>query len=119
MKLKHFSLLFSILGILLLYFLSRLSQPPEVGVHELSGYEGKKVIVVGTVTNCQTTRQGSQIIKIKENNASATIFVGGAIGICKINTKITGIEDNEGLYKEYTTTGFVFGRTIYAFGDTF
>ena len=64
---------------MLLYFLSRLSQPPLVDIHELPDYEGKKVIVVGTVTSYQTTKQGSQIIKIKENNASATIFVGGAI----------------------------------------
>ncbi|MCK4366020.1 MAG: hypothetical protein KAW45_08205 [Thermoplasmatales archaeon] len=50
-----------------------------MGIHELPEYEGKQVIVVGTVISYRTTRQGSQIIKIKENNATATIFVGGAI----------------------------------------
>lgn len=79
MKLKHFSLLFSVIGILLLYFLSRLSQPPVVAIEELQKYEGKQVIVYGIVTGYQETGQDSQIIKIKEGNATVTLFVSGAI----------------------------------------
>jgi len=40
-------------------------------------------------------------------------------GICKVNTKVTGIEGYEDLYKENTATGIVFGNKIIAFGDTF
>lgn len=79
MKLKHFSLLFSVIGILLLYFLSRLSQPPVVAIDELQKYEGKEVIVYGIVTSYRATGQDSQIIKIKEGNATVTLFVSGAI----------------------------------------
>ena len=76
MKLKHFSLLFSVLGILVLYFLSKLSMPPLVDIHELGDYDGKTVTVEGIVTEHQTTGQGSQIITIKENESTATVFLG-------------------------------------------
>jgi len=77
MKLKYFSLLFSIIGILVLYFLSRLSQTPLIAIHEMPDYEGKRVTIEGVVTDYQVTKHGSQIITIKDNNATATVFVEG------------------------------------------
>lgn len=81
MKLKYFSLLFSVIGILVLYFLSKLSQTPLIEIHELPDYEGKQVIIEGVVTDYQVTRHGSQIITIENNNATTTVFVEGKTNI--------------------------------------
>ncbi len=75
MKLKYFSLLFTVIGILVLYFLSELSQPPAIEIHELPDFEGKQVTVDGIVKDHHTTKYGSQIITIENNNATATVFV--------------------------------------------
>ena len=77
MQLKYFSLMFSIAGIAILYFLSLLSQPVMIELYELPEYEGKQVIVEGTVTEHYTTTYGSQIIIIENDNATATVFVEG------------------------------------------
>ena len=77
MKLKYLSLLLAITGVLLLYFLSRLSHPPLIDINEMPDYEGKQVTIEGVVTDYRATRQGSQIIKIKSNNATATVFAEG------------------------------------------
>ena len=85
MNIKHFSLIFSVVGILLLYFVSMLSQPIQIGLNELPEYEGKQVIVEGFVIDYYVTSYGSQIIKIKDNSTGqegthqATIFVEGKI----------------------------------------
>ena len=49
MNLKYISLVFSIGGILLLYFLSTITQPTTVEINEIQKYEGKQVVVQGTV----------------------------------------------------------------------
>lgn len=77
MQLKYFSLMFSIAGIAILYFLSLLSQPVMIELYELPEYEGKQVIVEGTVTEHYTTTYGSQIIIIETDNATTTVFVEG------------------------------------------
>jgi len=78
MKLKYFSLLFAVIGILVLYFLSELSQPPTIEIHELPDFEGKQVTVDGIVKDHHSTKYGSQIITIENNNATATVFVEAA-----------------------------------------
>jgi len=77
MKLKYFSLIFSIAGILLLYFLSTLSQPTMIELYEIPEYEGKQVIVEGIVTEHHTTSYGSQIITIESDNATILVFAEG------------------------------------------
>jgi len=81
MKLKYFSLLFSIVGILLLYFLSKLTQPPIIGLNEISKFDGKQVIVEGIVKDYSNSRFGSQQIIIENNNCSVTIFLEGKIEV--------------------------------------
>ncbi len=76
-KLKHFSVIFAIAGIALLYFISTLTQPAVIEIQELSKYEGKQVTVEGYVTDYFETAQGSQIITIEENNHTLTIFLEG------------------------------------------
>jgi len=77
MKLKYFSLMFSIAGIILLYFLSTLTQPVLIELHEIPEYEGKQVIVEGIVTEHHVTSYGSQIITIANDNATTTVFAEG------------------------------------------
>ena len=45
MKLKYFSLIFSISGILILYLISKLSQPALINISEMHEYEGKSVTI--------------------------------------------------------------------------
>jgi hypothetical protein len=77
LKLKHFSVIFSTAGILILYFISTLTQPITVEIQNISNYEGKQVTVEGCVTEYFETTQGSQIITIEENNYTLTIFLEG------------------------------------------
>jgi hypothetical protein len=77
MKLKHFSLLFSIVGVLILYFLSELTQPPLIEIHEMPDYENKQVIIDGIVVDHRTTKHGGQIITIVGENSTTTVFVEG------------------------------------------
>jgi len=75
MQLKHYSLLFSIAGILILYFLSALTQPVVIELSELSEYEDKQVTVEGIVTEHYITSYESQIIEIEGDNTTAMVFV--------------------------------------------
>ena len=94
MKLKYFSLVFSIIGILLLYFLSKLTQPPLVGINELPDFDGKQVIVKGIVKDYSSSRFGSQNIIIEDNNFSATIYLEGKIDV-EYGDQIQAIGDVE------------------------
>lgn len=76
-KLKHFSLIFAIAGIAVLYFISTLTQPVFIEIQEIPKYEGKQVTLEGVVTEYSETKQGSQIITIENNNATLTVFVEG------------------------------------------
>lgn len=77
MKLRYFSLIFSTLGIILLYFLSTLSQPTIIELSEIPKYEGKQVIAIGVVTEYYWATYGSQIITIENDNTTVTVFVEG------------------------------------------
>lgn len=81
MELKYFVIILSITSIILLYFLSTLSQPERIELYEIPKYEGKQVIVEGIVTEHRTTTYGGQIIEIKnldsENISKTTVFVEG------------------------------------------
>jgi len=77
MSIKYFSLLFSVIGIACLYFLSTLSQPALIELNDLPKYEDKNVIVEGIVTEYRSTNYGSQIIIIESENTSSTVFLEG------------------------------------------
>ena len=81
LKLKHFSVIFATLGILLLYLISTLTQPITVEIQNISKYEGKQVTVEGHVTEYFETTQGSQIITIENNNYTLKIFLEGTIAL--------------------------------------
>ena len=77
MKLKHFSLLFSITGIALLYFMSLLVQPAIIEIQEIPNHEGRQITTQGIVTYQRFSSFGNQMITIEDNNASAIVFVEG------------------------------------------
>lgn len=71
-ELKYFIALLSVVCIVLLYFLSTLSQPINIELSGVPEYEGKQVIVEGTVTEHYTTTYGGHIINIKDMNSENT-----------------------------------------------
>ena len=79
MKLKHYSLIFSVIGILVLYFLLKTSQSTMISINEIPKYEGKQVTIEGTVQEHHLTKYGSQIIKIENDNVTTTVFIEGKI----------------------------------------
>ena len=81
MNLKHYSLIFALIGILSLYYLSTLTEPIEINLKELPEYEGKLITTKGKVIEYDTTKYGSQIITIEHDNATATVFVEGVINV--------------------------------------
>lgn len=75
MKLKHFSIVFSVAGILVLYLFSKISEPTLISIDKIPSYEGKQVVVIGTIIKFYSTEFGSQIITLEENNVSTTVFI--------------------------------------------
>lgn len=79
MELKYFVVILSVVCIAILYFLSTLSQPITIELHEVPDYEGKQVIVEGTVTEHHVTTYGGHIINIKDmdnqSNFEIIVFV--------------------------------------------
>ena len=80
-KIKYFCILFSIIGILLLYFLSLLSQPTMIKLADIPSYDGKQVIVQGITKEHHITTYGSQIITIEEDNITTIVFLEGQIPV--------------------------------------
>jgi len=78
-QLKYFVVLLSVVCITLLYFLSTLSQPILIELNEVPDYEGKQVIVEGTVTEHYITTFGGHIINIKDmdnqSNFEVIVFI--------------------------------------------
>lgn len=81
MKLKYFSMLFSIIGILILYMISKFSQAPLIKINEIQDYEGKQVSLKGYVTEHHITKFGSQIINIADENFSVDVFIEGKVNV--------------------------------------
>ncbi|HDM67222.1 MAG TPA: hypothetical protein ENG62_02415 [Thermoplasmatales archaeon] len=74
------SLLLSILGIAVLFFLSTLIQPILVSLEELSRYEGREVVVKGFVSH-YTTWDEFQIIDLRSGNITTPIFLQGIVTV--------------------------------------
>ena len=81
MKLKYFSMLFSIIGILILYMISKFSQAPIILLSEIQEYDGKQVTIKGIVKEHHATKFGSQIITISDENISVEIFLEGKTNV--------------------------------------
>jgi DNA/RNA endonuclease YhcR with UshA esterase domain len=74
-KFEHWMIIFSVIGILVLYAFSLYSQPIDVPLNEIANYDGREISVRGTVTFKQPTKTG-MIFDISENNYTAMVYVG-------------------------------------------
>ena len=72
---KSWTVFLSIIGIIFLYFLSSLSQPILINIDDVQNYEGKKIKIEGIVTEHHFTNYGNQMITLKQNNKTLTVFV--------------------------------------------
>jgi hypothetical protein len=73
MKFKHLTILFAVVGTLLLYFISTLLQPTYIDINQAAAYDGKQVIVEGQVIEHHTTQYNGIIITIADNNDTTLI----------------------------------------------
>jgi len=80
-KFKYIVILLSIGSLFLLYALSTLSQPSSISLSQVPSFEGRQVIVTGTVTEYRTTSYGSQIITIQEtgtlDSSTCALYIEG------------------------------------------
>ncbi len=64
----HFAIIFAVVGIIVLYFISTLSVPPEIQLDEVGGYVGEDVIVKGIVIDYElTVRNDAKLIIYGDN----------------------------------------------------
>ncbi len=80
MSIKSLSLLFSIIGVGILFLLSLLIQPIPVSLADIPKYGGRKVVVKGVVTH-YTTLDDFQIIELRDGNATTTVFLQDVVVI--------------------------------------
>jgi len=69
------ALLFSMVGIVILYGAANYSQPHEVHLDELEEHEGDRVKVTATVTGVRELQGGATLLTLTENNVSAPLFI--------------------------------------------
>ncbi len=74
MKLKHYTVIFSIISIILLYFITTLVHPPFIELQKIQEYEGQKITTSGYVIKYYSNRYGNQIIEIEDNEETIKIF---------------------------------------------
>jgi len=78
MEMKHISVLFSAIGIVLLFFLSLLAKPVYVDLSEINKYDGKEIITEGIVIDKYETKYRNTIlslVKTLSDNNVVTTFV--------------------------------------------
>jgi len=69
-RLKYYIILFSIIGICLLYGCAQLAKPQQINLDSIAEFEGKQVIVEGRICRHYTTSYGDQFLTIQSINAS-------------------------------------------------
>jgi hypothetical protein len=85
MKFKYIVIVLSLASLLVLYFLSGLSQPTAIPLSKVPINEGKQVVVSGVVTGYQMTTFGSELITIRDanstNTSTITVYVEGTLPV--------------------------------------
>lgn len=72
------SLIFAIVGLVVLFVISNAVRPPEISLEEISKYEGKKVVFKGMVEDIYFTSGGNTVLMISnENGTEVKIFAYG------------------------------------------
>lgn len=76
---KWFVIIFAVTGVVLLYLVSIMSQPENVGLDEIKNSEGKEVVIEGIVSYKYQTRSGNTILRVRNDNASISVFVKNGV----------------------------------------
>lgn len=78
---RRFVVLFTVIGIVVLYLVSVTFQPEEIALKDVKNKEGKNVVVEGVVADKYQTISGNTILKVRDNNASVSVFVSGDVDV--------------------------------------
>lgn len=73
----YISSIFAAAGLLVLLILSDIIEPPEIGLNEISEYEGEKVIVRGAVTEIYLTSGGNTVLLLSDGVNEIKVFAFG------------------------------------------
>ena len=73
----YISSIFAAAGLLVLLILSDIIEPPEIGLNEISEYEGEKVIVRGVVTEIFLTSGGNTVFLLSDGVNEIKVFAFG------------------------------------------
>jgi cytochrome c-type biogenesis protein CcmE len=84
---KHFVMLFAVIGIVVLYLVSVVSQPEHVTLNDVKNNEGKNVTVKGIVVEKYQTKNGNTIMEIRDDNTNISVFHEGYVN-AKIGDEI-------------------------------
>lgn len=87
-KMRHWVIIISVIGIIILYFVSIQSKPKEISINEIKNYEGRYVIIEGIIIDEYTTNTKSKIYTIFEDNSTALILVEKSSKNIEIGDKI-------------------------------
>lgn len=101
MRFGVFAVIFSTCGVVVLYLLSALSNPVKIDLKDLHRYEGREVIVEGRVIEKYITKTDCLVLRIRENNYTATIFIGSFSGNIEIGDEIQAIGKVQRYREEY------------------
>ena len=80
LPLKYSSLIFSLIGLTALFYISTTLQPTYITLDDISNYEGREIIVRGIVVSYNPTDYG-EIISIRDNNTTIPVFLKGEISL--------------------------------------
>ena len=99
LNLKHYTILFSVIGIFVLYFISSFCKPAYIEISEIPNFEGKEIITNGTVKEISETKYGNQIITIEDNRSNVIVFSEEKTNIeygdiIKVQGKVQKYEDS-------------------------
>lgn len=72
---KRFVAGFAVIGIVVLYLVSAVSQPENIGLEEIKSMEGKEVVTEGIVEYKYQTNSDNTILRIMNDNTSVSVFV--------------------------------------------
>ena len=76
---KRFVVGFAVVGIVVLYLVSAVSQPENMGLEEIKSMEGKEVVTEGIIRYKYQTKLDNTILRIMDDNASVSVFVSGDV----------------------------------------
>jgi len=77
MNIVYISSIFAAAGLLVLFIIGELTEPPEIELNEISEYEGEKVIVRGVVTEIYLTSGGNTVLLLSDGVNEIKVFAFG------------------------------------------